>query len=138
MNDYFYELAKKSAEIANHVGNGDDNIKAEWVYSQWSHETADFTSELMESNHNLGGLCQEEPNDTPQPDGNQYYINFPSYEAYASYFGHYLRYYREDGIYEAQSLEDYVAALHHGEYFGDTLENYLAGCQRVYNEEFGG
>jgi len=136
VREYFFSLAQKAAEIANSYSGGANNIRPEWIYAQWAHESADFSSKLAESNHNLGGLCQTEPNDTPQPDGDQYYINFPTFEACAEYFGRYLRHYREDGIYEAQSLEEYCAALKRGGYFGDELANYVAGTSRVYRECF--
>lgn len=130
MSQYFYELAKISAEIAG------PPIKAEWIYSQWSHETAGFTSELCNDYHNLGGLCQATPNDTPQPDGDLFYMKFKNFIDYAEYFGKYLKLYAEDGIYESETLDDYVAALKRGGYFGDTLENYLAGCHAVYDKLF--
>lgn len=135
VKEYFFTLAEMAATIANSYEGG-GNIKPEWIYCQWAHESADFSSELTNANHNLGGLCQTQPNDTPQPDGDQYYINFETFSDYANYFGKYLHYYREDGIYDAQSLEDYVGALKHGGYFGDTLENYIAGCTAVYEENF--
>ncbi len=130
VNEYMFCLAERSAEIAG------TPIEPEWIYCQWAHETENFTSELMQSNHNLGGLCQVEENDSAQPDGDQYYIDFPTYEACAEYFGRYLRNYREDGIYEAETLADYVRALKHGGYFGDTVENYLAGTNAVFEECF--
>lgn len=132
MNAYFYELAKRSAEIAG------EPIKAEWIYSQWAHETGEFASELCMQYHNLGGLCQTTPNDLPQPDGALWYMEFHSFESYAEYFGRYLRLYAPDGIYNCCNLEDYVVALKRGGYFGDTLENYLAGTYAVLNSEFNG
>ena len=131
MNEYFYGLAKQTAAKAG------PPIRPEWIYCQWAHETGDFTSALCTGYHNLGGLTQAEANDTPQPDGSYYYKQFGSYEDYADYFGHYLTFYREDGIYDAQTLDDYVRALKHGGYFGDSLENYLAGCYQFYAAEFG-
>jgi hypothetical protein len=130
MNEYFYNLAKTSARI---VG---EPIKPEWIYCQWVHESANFASELAQSNHNLGGLCQKTPNDTPQPDGNEYYINFATYEDYADYFGRYLRLYDGDGIYDCQSIDDYITVLHNGGYFTDSLENYLADVKSIYQTEF--
>jgi hypothetical protein len=130
LNNFFWKLAKRAAEIAG------DPIKPEHIYCQWAHETNNFTSELMEANHNLGGLCQIEPNDTPQPDGNQYYMKFDTYEDYADYFGRYLRLYEADGIYEAQNIDEYVLALKTGGYFGDSYENYVAGCKNFLREEF--
>ena len=131
INEYFYELAKVSAEIAG------EPIKPEWIYSQWSHESGNFNSELADGYHNLGGLTQEEPNDTPQPDGSFYYMQFDSYEDYADYFGRYLRLYREDGLYDSTCIDDYVVALKNGKYFGDSLDDYLADCKRILEENFG-
>jgi len=82
-------------------------------------------------------LTQTEPNELPQPDGEFYYRKFDTAEDYAEYFGKYLRYYEEDGIYDAQNIDEYVAALKHGQYFGDSYENYVANCKRIMrNEEF--
>lgn len=131
LNEYFYGLAQRAAELAGAP------IRPEWIYSQWVHETGNFTSDLCVNYHNLGGLTQTEPNDTPQPDGNCYYMQFDSYEAYADYFGRYLRYYVEDGIYDSQNLYDYLAALKHGGYFGDDLDAYYADCQQICIDNFG-
>jgi hypothetical protein len=66
-----------------------------------------------------------------------YYMNFDTFEEYAEYFGHYLGYYKEDGIHEATTLYEYVEALQHGGYFGDSLDNYFNGCNNVLqNTEF--
>lgn len=130
INLTFFDLAKKSAEIAG------EPIKAEWIYVQWVHETDDFRSALADEYHNLGGLTQTTPNDTPQPDGNCYYMQFDSFEDYADYFGRYLRYYADVGINEAQTLADYITSLKDGGYFGDSLENYLSDCERIYEQEF--
>ena len=133
--EYFYYLAEQAAEFAKE--RGVYNIDPKWIYSQWHHETGGFESELQASNHNLAGLTTDEPNDTPQPDGNMYYMNFNTFEDYARYFGHYLGYYKEDGIHEATTLYEYVKALKHGGYFGDSLDNYFNGCNNVLqNTEF--
>ncbi len=132
VDEEFFRLAQVAAGVAG------EPIRPEWVYCQWCHESAGFTSALAAANHNLSGLCQTEPNDTPQPDGDQYYMNFPTFEDFASYFGKYLGYYREDGIYDARTVDDYVTALKHGGYFGDSLENYLASVKRFMEEYFPG
>lgn len=134
MNEYFWQLAQRAAAVAAERGL---NVDPRWIYAQWVHETGNFSSELSDQYHNLGGLTQTEPNDTPQPDGANYYMQFDSYEDYADYFGKYLTFYQEDGIYDARTMEDYVTALKHGGYFGDSLENYLSDCQGIYDECFG-
>lgn len=134
MDNYFYGLAERAAAVAI---ERELTVDPRWIYCQWAHETGNFSSDLSDQYHNLGGLTQSEPNDTPQPDGANYYMQFGSYEDYADYFGEYLTYYKENGIYEAQTLEDYVTCLKNGGYFGDSLENYLSDCQRIYSECFG-
>ena len=129
INERYWELAQQAANISG--------LPAEWIYAQLVHETAGFTSELCIDHNNLGGITQEEPNDLPQPDGELWYRHFNTPEDYADYFGRYLRLYREDGIYEAATIPEYAAALHRGEYFGDTVDNYAAGMLAAYKEAFG-
>lgn len=131
MSDYFYKLAQLAADIAG------EPIKPEWIYCQWQHETGGFDSALAKEYHNLGGLTQSEPNDTPQPDGDYYYMQFGSFEDYARYFGKYLTLYEENGIYNSQTIDDYIIALKAGGYFGDSLENYLSSVKKIYAENFG-
>jgi hypothetical protein len=130
LNNFFWKLAKRAAEIAG------EPIKPEHIYAQWAHETDNFTSVLCEKYRNLGGITTETPNDLPQPDGELWYRKFDSYEDYADYFGRYLRLYESDGIYQAQTIDEYVSALKKGGYFGDSYENYVAGCKNVLRNEF--
>lgn len=102
INEYFYELAKRAAEISR--------LPAKWIYAQWYHETGGFTSALCVDYNNFGGITQVTPNDLPQPDGSLYYMEFNSPEDYAEYFGHYLALYEEDGIYEATNIQEYAEA----------------------------
>ena len=133
MNKYFYDLAERAATVAAERGL---MVDPKWIYCQWAHETGGFDSDLANEYHNLGGLTQIQENDTPQPDGLCYYMQFDSFESYADYFGKYLTYYQENGIYDAQTLEDYIVSLKNGGYFGDNLSNYLSDCQRIYGECF--
>ena len=135
INELYLEAAKESARIANE-GYDNNPIDYKILYSQWSHETNGFTSDLCVEYNNLGGVTQTSVNNTPQPDGTCYYMQFESVEEYAEYFGRYLRLYEENGIYDASSIEDYAAALKDGGYFGDTLENYVAGMTAAYNDAF--
>ena len=132
LNEYFYNLAKRSAEISG--------LPAEWIYCQWSHETGDFSSELCLDYNNFGGITTAHPNEVElelgQPDGSLWYKVFESPEAYAEYFGKYLTYYEEDGIYSATNIQEYAEALKRGGYFGDSVENYVAGMTAVYNDCF--
>lgn len=53
VNEYFYELAKISANKAAEHGIVVDPA---WIYAQWHIETGGFTSDLQASHHNLGGI----------------------------------------------------------------------------------
>ena len=131
VNQQMYELARQSSEISG--------VPAEWIYSQWQHESANFTSDLWTGQNNCGGLTQEEENDTPQPDGNYYYMKFSTPEEYAAYFGRYIKKYFPTAA-RAQTLEQYVQDLKTGEeyvYYGDSVENYMEGTTGAYNEAFG-
>jgi len=139
LNNYFMGIAEQAVESAK--TKDITNLDPKWIYSQFCHETNGFTSELQEYNHNLGGVTQTEPNDTPQPDGLQFYINFDSFEAYARYFGRYLDGYKDSGVDQATTMVEYITALKEspsGAYFGDSLENYIAGCEYRYAQAFGG
>lgn len=116
------------------IASAKSGIPADWIYSQWAHETADFTSELCLSYNNFGGVTQVEDNGLSQPDGAYYYMRFDTPVLFAEYFGDYLNLYHDDGIHSALSLYDYVMALHAGGYFGDDPDNYYYGCNRFYEE----
>ena len=139
------------------IASGICGVPAEWIYSQWAHESTNITagdpdygkpfcSDLARDQNNFGGLTQVEENDTPQPDGRFYYMKFGSPEAYANYFGRYLQKYFPLAT-GAATLEEYVHHLKHqpdpdepGEeygYYGDSEENYFAGTFAAYREAFG-
>jgi hypothetical protein len=139
MNDYFYSIAEQAAQAA--IEKGITNIDPKWLYSQFAHESDSFTSRLTVENYNIGGLTSSDVNDSPQPDGSYWYINFNSFEDYGNYFGHYLRYFVDSGVDQATTMIEYITALKNspsGAYFGDSLENYIAGCEYQYNQAFGG
>jgi len=134
------DLAYRAADSAASVGL--TNINAGWLVAQWKHESAGWSSQLFRENCNSGGLTQEESNgeENHQPDGNYYYKIFASYEDYADYFGRYLRYFTDSNIQDAKTLDEYLEALKNspsGAYFGDTLENYKAGCHMRLVELYG-
>jgi hypothetical protein len=141
MNDYMYEIAEQAAQAATDVGI--DNIDPKWLYSQFCHESNDFTSQLYLENKNSGGLTQETDNgeENHQPDGGYWYKVFDTYEDYATFFGHYLKYFIDSGVDQATTMVEYITALKNspsGAYFGDDIDNYIAGCEFRYNQAFGG
>lgn len=132
INQYFFSIAQQTSQVAG------PPIKPEWVYSQFAHETGGFTSALQASNHNLGGLCQTQANDSPQPDGDEYYMEFATFEDYAQYFGHYITLYADNGIMNSQTVDDYITALKNGGYFGDDLDTYLSDVKAIMVDNFPG
>ena len=121
---------------AANISAGISGIPAEILYSQWSHETAGFTSELCQQYNNLAGVTQTQGNDLPQPDGSFFYMKFDTLDDWARYFGKFIRLFA--GAAEATTIEEYATALKNEGYFGDTLENYIDGMSAAYQEAFGG
>lgn len=121
-----YELAMQVSEKTG--------FPAEWIYAQWQHETDNFTSYVYTYLNNFSGLKQFRDNncdlDTRSPEGDNYQY-FDSAESYAEYFAFYLGLYRENGIFEATTIEQYAQALYDGGYYGggyeDPVQNYVNG-----------
>lgn len=138
LNNRVWQLAGIAVESAKAIGL--TNIKQEWVYAQFMHESAGMTSKLAIENKNLGGLTQEEDNgeENRQPDGNYWYKNFDSYEEYANYFGRYLQYFQDgSGVQNATTKNEYILALKDspsGAYFGATLDEYIQGTDSWLQE----
>ena len=142
MDKYRYELAKISSLISD--------IDAKIIYSQWVHESNGFTNWGATVANNYAGIKQfkDQPewftDDAESPEGDNYQV-FDNPEAFAIYFGRYLRMYREDGIYDDMTLEGYAKALRHGGYYGDmpgmneeeSIQNYINGLKTAYDEAFG-
>lgn len=131
------------------AGRAGDPIRPEWIYAQWVHESTNITegdpdygqpfkSPLAKAANNFGGVCQKEETPYPQPDGDEYYMVFETVEAYATYFGGYIRYFDVDGVYNSQNVTDYITALHHGGYFTDDPDAYVSDVVRILGEEFPG
>lgn len=111
-----------------------ENLRADLIYGQLGHESGNFSSELASQHHNYAGLTQVEANDLPQPDGGNYYMKFASDDDFVSYMADYLYKYKENGLFNAKDARSYAAALKDGGYFGDDLDNYVAGMQRFIGQ----
>lgn len=120
VNEYFYELAKISANKAAEHGIVVDPA---WIYAQWHIETGGFTSDLQASHHNLGGISSSSGD----------WMYFKDFPEFADYFGRYLSYYSEDGMSGASSLYDYAAALHTGGYFTADIGSYYNSLLTIVN-----
>ena len=125
-----YQEYWKAAQVAG----GISGISPVFIFCQWAHESALFTSELCREYHNYAGVTQVEPNGIPQPDGRFYYKKFDDLSSWARYFGCFIRLF--DGTTEAQTIEEYATALKNEGYYGDTLDNYIEGMQSAYAECF--
>ena len=117
LNERMLKCARQASSICG--------VPEEWIYSQWVHESTNITenspdyglpfrSALAVEQNNFGGLTQEEENNTPQPDGAYFYMKFESPEAYAEYFGEYIKKYFPQAS-KATTLWEYVYLLKYGE-----------------------
>ncbi|SUP41208.1 glucosaminidase domain-containing protein [Veillonella criceti] len=120
VNQYFFDLAKIAANKASEHGI---TVDPQWIYTQWYIETSGFTSDVQASHYNLGGIMSSEGG----------WMKFDNFVDFANYFGKYLTYYSEDGMSNASTLHNYLAALHHGGYFTSDLDTYYHTMLHVLN-----
>ena len=118
--------------LAKQVGQK-TGINPEFIYAQWYHESAGFTSRLAKENYNFGGMTQVEPNgeENKQPDGSNYYMQFNSPEDWADYYARYIEYYPE--LKNAQSAYEFASILRSGGYYTDSVDNYTKGLENGMN-----
>ena len=140
--DKYWECAQITSNLCG--------IDAKWIYAHWVHESNNFTNWGATKAHNFAGIkkFRDQPEwftgDATSPEGDEYQV-FEDDSAFAVYFAKYLSLYREDGIFEAVTLEGYARALRHGGYYGnmpgmtaeESIDNYANGLQNAYNEAFG-
>lgn len=136
----YFELAHHAADVAN-ADLGTNNIDPHWIYAQWQHESANFTSRMATENNNFGGVTQVEPNgeENRMTNSNLYAMMFDSPEDYADYFGHYLAKYAENGIGEASNVDEYLASLQNGGYFtsdDNSGGHYYSGVHSYLDGDF--
>ena len=133
----YFELAKHAADVAN-ADLGTNNIDPRYIYAQWQHESANFTSRMATENNNFAGVTQVEPNgeENKMTNSNLYAMMFDSPEDFADYFGHYIAKYAENGIGEASNIDEYLAALQNGGYFtsdDNSGGHYYSGVHAYYD-----
>lgn len=107
-------------------------LPAEYVYRQWAHESAYFSSQLARENNNFGGLTQTEWNgdDNLQPDGNNYYREFRNFHEYAeAYVRDFINLY--EGQENVHDLASFAHYLKDNGYYGADEADYLAAMERV-------
>lgn len=136
----YFELAQHAADVAN-ADLGTNNIDPHWIYAQWQHESANFTSRMATENNNFGGVTQVEPNgeENRMTNSNLYAMMFDSPEDYADYFGHYLAKYAENGIGEVSNVDEYLASLQNGGYFtsdDNSGGHYYSGVHSYLDGDF--
>ncbi|WP_369758566.1 type IV secretion system protein [Mitsuokella sp. oral taxon 131] len=99
-------------------------LRVDWIYAQLVHESANFTSYISRNYHNHAGMGY---------DGHGDYTRYGSDEEFARDYALTLSRYDVDGLFEAQTLEEYAAALKHGGYFGAPLAEYIHGLNAALN-----
>jgi Mannosyl-glycoprotein endo-beta-N-acetylglucosaminidase len=107
-------------------------IPADLIFSQWAHETGDFTNRGSTQLNNLAGI------NVPGGKG-QDYRKFDSLEEFGNYYTYLMR---KSGPYSsarnAKTPEQFAAALKAGGYYGDSESNYAAGLRSKESKYFGG
>lgn len=101
-------------------------LPANFIWAQLSHESDGGKSDLAVQDHNYGGV--------KGTDGN--YLHFDNDQQFIDYMSNYYPKYREDGIYDAQTADQFAEALQHGGYFTADLGEYEGGMHR-YLEQAG-
>lgn len=101
-------------------------LPANFIWAQLSHESDGGNSKLAREDHNYGGV--------KGTDGE--YLHFDNDQQFIDYMSHYYPKYREDGIYDAQTADQFAEALQHGGYFTADLGEYEGGMHR-YLEQAG-
>ena len=102
------------------------NLPVNFIWSQLSHESDGGKSKLAVEDHNYGGV--------KGTDGN--YLHFDNDQQFVDYMSNYYPKYREDGIYDAKTADQFAEALQHGGYFTADLGEYEGGMHR-YLEQAG-
>ncbi len=101
-------------------------LPANFIWAQLSHESDGGNSKLAREDHNYGGV--------KGTDGE--YLHFDNDQEFVNYMSNYYPKYREDGIYDAQTADQFAEALQHGGYFTADLGEYEGGMHR-YLEQAG-
>lgn len=101
-------------------------LPANFIWAQLSHESDGGNSKLAREDHNYGGV--------KGTDGE--YLHFDNDQQFIDYMSNYYPKYREDGIYDAQTADQFAEALQHGGYFTADLGEYEGGMHR-YLEQAG-
>lgn len=101
-------------------------LPANFIWAQLSHESDGGNSKLAREDHNYGGVKGN--------DGE--YLHFDNDQQFIDYMSNYYPKYREDGIYDAQTADQFAEALQHGGYFTANLGEYEGGMHR-YLEQAG-
>ena len=154
-----WKMAQKASDYL--YGKTGFNINPEMFYRQWIHETGNLSSELVEKDHNYGGLTyakiptkeellEYDPNlkndadfmargmevfNQPENGGKGKYRHYKSDEDYyKSYIDDFIipRINRGELTSEnVKSLEDYVTAMSNSGYFTGSPESYYLGMKGV-------
>ena len=99
-------------------------LRADFIWAQMAHESgANFDSYIALNYHNYAGMGY---------DGYDY-THYASDEEFAQDYAKTLNAYAEDGLFEANTPEEYAQALKHGGYFSAPIEEYAQDMRRLLN-----
>ena len=101
-------------------------INPRLIFEQWQHESGNFKSHVMQTMNNMGGI---------RLPGSTQYQHFDTLDDYAKRYVEVLRLKRYKGIENAQTEEQFAAALKRGGYFEDTYDNYANALKRFKKQD---
>jgi uncharacterized FlgJ-related protein len=111
-----------------------------FVVAQIAHESANFTSNLLDTHNNASGVTYNakwqknaQRGEALPENPNVYYAKFNSIQDWAKAYYHIIKRKINNPL-EATDIEDYVTRLRSHNYFTDTVDNYLHGLNAWYNK----
>ena len=126
------DMAQRAAELAQSV-SAKTGIAPDLLWSQWAHETGNFTNRGATSLNNLAGI---------KIPGSSEYQSFGSVEEFGDRYAYLMRHGgRYSGIEASTTPEEFAARLKQGGYYADSQRNYTAGMEhyeRQYKGSYGG
>lgn len=115
-------IAEQAKALAQQVG-AQINVPSDIVYSQWQHETGNFTNRGATSLNNLGGI---------RLPGSKEYRSFDSLQGFADYYAKQIKR-NYQGAMGSKDVDGFATGLHNGRigsYFEAPLKDYENGMKR--------
>jgi hypothetical protein len=121
------DIANQARQLAQSV-SAQIGVPANIIFSQWAHETGNFSNRGATQLNNLAGI---------RIPGSTEYRNFSSLQDFAGYYSGLISR-RYKGALGSQDVDSFASALKRGGYFEDSLSNYEHGMKSKLGSYSGG